>query len=201
MKVVEINVREEYKKKFKAKQKDEYVLDLIFTSGLFPARLYYPAGVSLGGGYLSVLSSELWKASSLEEEGNFSPDKLIEFSFGKDLVFKDQQDFLEDKGEIIMVENRLSYENEVERILMELYPKVKVHHLLFDALKMQGKTYKILLHVGFLNVGRYYVRNTIGDMSGRILQEEKALIFPVFKNILSEILFKDQNLYLGWYLN
>lgn len=29
----------------------------------------------------------------------------------------------------IIVENRLSYENEVERILMELYPKGKVHHL------------------------------------------------------------------------
>lgn len=67
MKVVEINVKEEYKKKFEAKQKDEYVLDLIFTSGLFPAKLYYPAEVSMGGGYLSVLSSEVWKAFSLKE--------------------------------------------------------------------------------------------------------------------------------------
>jgi len=109
MKVIKINVKEEYEKRFEGRQKDKYVLDLIFTSGLFPAELYCPAGVSMGGGYLSVLSSEVWKASSLEEEGNFSPEKLMEFSFGKDLVFKNQQDFLEDKGEIIIVEDRLSY--------------------------------------------------------------------------------------------
>lgn len=188
MKVVEINVKKEYRKKFEAKQNDEYVLDLIFTSGLFPTKLYYPAGVSMGSGYLSVLSSEVWKACSLEEEGNFSPEKLMEFSFGKDLVFKNQQDFLEDKGEIIMVKDRLSYENEVERILMELYPKGKVHHLLFDALKIEGKVYEILLQVGFLNVDRYHIRDTLGDITNCMLQEEKALIFPAFKDILTEII-------------
>lgn len=201
MKVVEINVKKEYRKKFEAKQNDEYVLDLIFTSGLFPTKLYYPAGVSMGSGYLSVLSSEVWKACSLEEEGNFSPEKLMEFSFGKDLVFKNQQDFLEDKGEIIMVKDRLSYENEVERILMELYPKGKVHHLLFDALKIEGKVYKILLQVGFLNVDRYHIRDTLGDITNCMLQEEKALIFPAFKDILTEILFRNQCCGLSYCLN
>lgn len=192
MKVIKINVKEEYKKRFEGRQKDEYVLDRIFTSGLFPAELYYPAGVSTGGGYLSVLLSEVWKASSLEEEGNFSPEKLMEFSFGKDLVFKNQQDFLEDKGEIIIVEDRFSYENEVQRILMELYPKGKVHHLLFDALKIEGKVYKILLQVAFLNVDRYHIRDTLGDMNNSMLQGERALIFPMFKEIFSEMLFRNQ---------
>jgi len=163
MKVIKINVKEEYKKRFEGRQKDEYVLDRIFTSGLFPAELYYPAGVSTGGGYLSVLLSEVWKASSLKEEGNLSPEKLMEFSFGKDLVFKNQQDFLEDKGEIIMVEDTFSYENEVQRILLELYPKGKIHHLLFDAPKIEGKVYKILLQVAFINVDRYHIRDTLGD--------------------------------------
>ena len=201
MKVIKINVKEEYKKRFEGRQKDEYVLDLIFTSGLFPAKLYYPAGVSMGGGYLSVLSSEVWKASSLEEEGNLSPEKLMEFSFGKDLVFKNQQDFLEDKGEIIIVEDRFSYENEVQRILLELYPKGKIHHLLFDALKIEGKVYKILLQAGFLNLDRYRIRDTLGDITNRMLQAEKALIFPAFKDILTEILFRNQCCGLSYCLN
>ncbi len=201
MKVIEIDVKKEYEKRFEASQKDEYVLDMIFTSGLFPARLYYPAGVSIGGGYLSVLSSEVWKASSLKRQGSLSLEKVMELSFGKDLILKNQEDLGEDRREIIMVESRPAYESRVVRILKGLYPEEKVHHLFFDTLKMQGKVYKILLQVGFLSLHRYCIRDTLGDISTSILQDEKALIFPVFKNMLSDILFKDQNLYFGWYLN
>ncbi len=201
MKVIEIDVKKEYEKRFEARQKDEYVLDMIFTSGLFPAKLYYPAGVSIGGGYLSVLSSEVWKASSLKEQGSLSLEKLMELSFGKDLILKNQEDLVEDRGEIIMVESRPAYESKVARILKGLYPEEKVHHLFFDTLKMQGKVCKILLQVGFFSLHRYCIRDTLGDISTSIFQEEKALIFPVFKDILSDILFKDQNLYLGWHLN
>lgn len=201
MKVIEIDVKKEYKKRFEARQKDEYVLDMIFTSGLFPAKLYYPAGVSTGGGYLSVLSSEVWKASSLKEQGSLSLEKMMELSFGKDLILKNQDDLVEDRGEIIMVESRPAYESKVVRILKGLYPEEKVHHLFFDTLKRQGKVCKILLQVGFLSLHRYCIRDTLGDISTSILREEKTLIFPVFKSVLSEILFKDQNLYLGWHLN
>lgn len=201
MKVVEINVKKEYKKRFEARQKDEDVLDLIFSLGFFPARLYYPAGVSRGGGYLSVLSSEVWKVSSLKEQGSLSLKRLMEFSFGKDLILKNQEDLVEDRGEIIVVESGPAYESKVERILKGLYPEEKVHHLFFDTLKMQGKVYKILLQAGFVSLHRYCIRDTLGDISTSILQEEKTLIFPVFKDILSDILFKDENLHLDWCLN
>ncbi len=108
---------------------------------------------------------------------------------------------MEDRGEIIVVESRPAYESKVERILKGLYPEEKVHHLFFDTLKMQGKVYKILLQVGFVGLHRYCITDTLGDISTSILQEEKTLIFPVFKDILSDILFKDQNLHLGWHLN
>jgi len=200
IRLAEINVGEEYQKRFPTRH-DDQLLDFIFYYRLFPQKLHVPLEASLVRGYLSMLLSDLSRIAILKNEGILSPKRIIQESFGDDTTIKNQDEILEEKGEIVLVEYRPFYERQIQEILFRLYPRKKIRHLYLDTLRLRGRTWKLLLQVGFLNTNRYDLRDTLGDMSSLILQEEKALIFPVFKDILSDILFKDQNLYLSWYLN
>lgn len=200
IRLAEINVGEEYQKRFPTRH-DDQLLDFIFYYKLFPQKLHVPLEASLVRGYLSMLLSDLSRIAILKNEGILSPERIIQESLGDDITIKNQDQILEEKGEVVLVERKPFYERQVEEILFRLYPRKKIRHLCLDTLRLRGRTWKFLLQVGFLNTNRYDLRDTLGDMSNLILQEEKALIFPVFKDILSDILFKDQNLYLSWYLN
>ena len=200
IRLAEINVGEEYQKRFPTRH-DDQLLDFIFYYRLFPQKLHVPLEASLVRGYLSMLLSDLSRIAILKNEGILSPKRIIQESFGDDTTIKNQDEILEEKGEIVLVEYRPFYERQIQEILFRLYPRKKIRHLYLDTLRLRGRTWKLLLQVGFLNTNRYDLRDTLGDMSSLILQEEKALIFPVFKDILSDILFKDQNLHLDWCLN
>lgn len=200
MRLAEINVGEEYQKRFPTRH-DDQLLDFIFCYKLFPQKLYVPFEASPVKGYLSMLLSDLSRIRMLKNKRTFSPERIIQESFGDDMTIKNQDQILEEKGEVVLVERKPFYERQIEEILLRLYPRKKIRHLCLDTLRLQGRTWKFLLQVGFLNTNRYDLRDTLGDMSTLILQEEKALIFPVFKDIFSEILFKNQGYCLGYCLN
>ena len=191
IRLAEINVGEEYQKRFPTRH-DDRLLDFIFCYKLFPHKLYVPPEASLVEGYLSMLLSDLSRISILKNKRTLSSKRIIQESFGDDMTIKNQDEILEEKGEVVLVEYRPFYERQIEKILLRLYPRKKIRHLCLDTLRLRGRTWKMLLQVGFLNTNRYELRDTLADMSSLILQEEKALIFPVFKDIFSEILFKNQ---------
>jgi len=200
IRLAEINVGEEYQKRFPTRH-DDRLLDFIFCYKLFPHKLYVPFEASLAKGYLSMLLSDLSRIAILKNKRTLSPERIIQESFGDDMTIKNQDEILQEKGEVVLVERRPFYERQIEEILLKLYPGKKIRHLYLDTLRLRGKTWKILLQVGFLDTNQYELGDTLGDMSNLILQEEKALIFPVFKDIFSEILFKNQGYCLSYSFN
>ncbi len=200
MRLAEINVGEEYQKRFPTRH-DDQLLDFIFYCKLFPHKLYVPLEACLAKGYLSMLLSDLSRIAILKNERTLSPERIIQESFGDDTTIKNQDQILEEKGEVVLVERKPFYERRIEEILLRLYPGKKIRHLCLDTLRLRGRTWKFLLQVGFRNTNRYELGDTLGDMSSLILQEEKALIFPVFKDIFSEILFKNQGYCFSYCLN
>jgi len=200
IRLAEINVGEEYQKRFPTRH-DDQLLDFIFCYKLFPHKLYVPLEASLAKGYLSMLLSDLSRIAIFKNERTLSPERIIQESFGDDMTIKNQDEILEEKGEVVLVECKPFYERQIEEILLRLYPGKKIRHLYLDTLRLRGRTWKFLLQVGFLNTNRYELGDSLGDMSSLILQEEKALIFPVFKDIFSEILFKNQGYCFSYCLN
>lgn len=200
IRLAEIDVGEEYQKRFPTRH-DDRLLDFIFCYKLFPHKLYVPLEASLAKGYLCMLLSDLSRIAVLKNKRILSPERIIQELFGDDMSIKNQDEILEEKGEVVLVEYRPFYERQLEEILLRLYPQKKIRHLCLDTLRLRGRTWKILLQVGFLNTNQYELTDTLGDMSSLILQEEKALIFPVFKDIFSEILFKNQGYCLSYSFN
>ena len=200
IRLAEINVGEEYQKRFPTRH-DDRLLDFIFCYKLFPHKLYVPLEASLARGYLCMLLNDLSRIAVLKNERTLSPERIIQESFGDDMSIKNQDEILEEKGELVLVERKPFYERQIEEILLRLYPEKKIRHLCLDTLRLRGRTWKFLLQVGFRNTNRYELGDTLGDMSSLILQEEKALIFPVFKDIFSEILFKNQGYCFSYCLN
>lgn len=200
IRLAEINVGEEYQKRFPTRH-DDRLLDFIFCYKLFPHKLYVPLEACLAKGYLSMLLNDLSRIAILKNKRILSPERIIQESFGDDMSIKNQDEILEEKGELVLVERKPFYERQIEKILLRLYPRKKIRHLCLDTLRLQGRTWKFLLQVGFFNTNRYELGDTLGDMSSLILQEEKALIFPVFKDIFSEILFKNQGYCFSYSFN
>jgi len=189
MTMVEVDVEQQYEKRFREKR-DEKTLEFIFSQGLFPRRLYYPAGASISGGYLSILFGDVWRVSLLQRVGNVSLQKLVQYSFGTDLLIKHQEHILREKGRIIITDCGPHAFAGVEKLLAELYPGKKLHYAAFDALKLKGKAYKILLRVGFFPTRRYRVRNNLPQMDHIGTPEEKTLIFPVIEDVLHHLCFQ-----------
>jgi len=196
MQIATIDVKEEYKKRFPKGENEKFV-DFIFDHKLFPQKIYFPAGASIREGYLSMLISKVGRIAALQKEGNFSLKKIIEYSFGSDVIIKNQDDILEEKGEIIISEYGTHSDAQVDKALSKLYPKEKVCCETFDAVAIKGKFYYILIQVGFLKSNSLEIEDTLPPLDTVILKEEKYVLYPIFEDIFNKILFKAQYFYLN----
>jgi len=196
MKLIEVDLRQEYRKSFGEKE-DEETLKFIFSHGLFPQRLYYPEGAIMIGDSLFTLPDQVQKVSYLKKQGGCSLQEMSELFFGSDVLIKNQDEILEEKGELIMAEYGPYGDVTVERILSDLYPGKEYAYLAFDAVKMQGRTYEILLQVGFVRRNRMRIEDTLPALHDSILKEEKPIIYPLLEDIFKKLLFQVNHVYLN----
>lgn len=189
MRLVEVNVKEEYQKSY-GEREDEEILDFIFSHRLLPWRVYYPAEALAIGDPLFMLPDSVEKVSYFRKRGNFSLREIFESFFGSDVLIKNEDEILEEKGELIMTEDSPSGDAKVDQILSNLYPGEKCAHMALDTLKMRGKTYQILVQVGFVRKGRMRIEDTLPPIHNIILKEEKPVIYPLLEDIFKKILFQ-----------
>lgn len=188
MKVVEIDPREAYKRKFCDKQGDR-LLDFIFDHGLFPRKIYFPAQASVKEGYLLMLFNDVCKVFMLQNEDSLSVEKTVQCLFGGDVILKNQDEILEEKGDLVITECGASAHIQIEKVLSKLYPRKKSHYFGLEGIKIKGQAYYMLLQVGFLRSGRLRINDTLPKFDNVILKDEKLIIYPVFEDILKRILF------------
>ena len=189
MRLVEVNVKEEYQKSCGERQNEE-ILDFIFSHRLLPRRVYYPAEASAMGDPLFMLPDHIETVSYFQKRGNFSLREMFESFFGSDVLIKNEDEILEEKGELIMTEDSPYGDAKVDEILSNLYPGEKCAHMALDTLKMRGKTYQILVQVGFVRKGRMRIEDTLPPIHNIILKEEKSAIYPLLEDIFKKILFQ-----------
>jgi len=190
MQVVRIDVKEEYKKKFSEREKKKF-LDYVFDHNLFPRGLYLPAGAFIRKGYLSLLLGYVSRIHMLQNQGELSLEKVAELSCGGDLMIKNQDDIFEEKGEIIMTQCGPHAHSQADQRLLKLYPQRKPHYLAFDAVKINGKPYYVLIQVGFLRDRKIRIVDTLPKIDN-ILKDEKLILCPLFEDILKKMLFQIQ---------
>jgi len=188
MQVVRIDVEEEYKKKFSEREKKKF-LDYVFDHNLFPRGLYLPAGAFIRKGYLSLLLGYVSRIHMLQNQGELSLEKVAELSCGGDLMIKNQDDIFEEKGEIVITQCGLPAHSQADQRLLKLYPQRKPHYLAFDAVKIKEKSYYVLIQAGFLRENRLRIEDTIPDLGDVVLKEEKLTLYPLFDQVLKELLF------------
>lgn len=191
MRLIEVDMKQEYQRSFGGRQNEE-VLEFIFSHGLFPRRLYYPVGASMIGDPLFTLPDEVQEVSYFQKQGNFSLREMFELFFGSDVIVKNQDEILEEKGELIITEYGPYGDVKVERILSNLYPGEKCAYLAFDAVKMRGKTYQILVQVGFVRKNRMRMEDTLPPIHNIMLTEERSIIYPVLEDLLKKMVFQIQ---------
>lgn len=189
MKLIEVDVKEEYQKSY-GQRLNEEILDFIFLHRLFPRRVYYPREASMTVDPLFMLPDHVWRVSYFQKRGNFSLQEVFESFFGSDVVIKNEDEILEEKGELIMAEDSPSGDAKVDEILSDLYPGEKCAHMALDAFKMRGKTYQILVQVGFVRKNRMRIEESLPSLHNIMLKEEKPIIYPLLDDIFQKMLFQ-----------
>jgi len=211
MQLVKINPQEEYKKSLCSKEDDE-LLDFVFRHRLFPRSIYLPEEAFPPGGdllvlfqgksrslmqtihlpqqveqmrgYLFALFNQVRNIAVLKKRNISSAQKMIPFLFGEDVKLKNQDEIVEEKGEILIAESRRSAHREIEKNLSRLYPEEKSRYLELQGIQLKGQSYYLLLQVAFRKVGRLYIEDTLPNLDGVILSDEKAIIYPMLEDIL-----------------
>jgi len=196
MQLAQIDIKKQYQKKFGHRRHDR-LLEFIFDHRLFPRKLYVPTGALLLRGYLSFLLSEVWRASLLDNERDLTTERLVRFSFGENLLIRNQDEIFQEKGKLIFTEYGPQAYKEVDKELARLYPEEKARYLALDAVTIGGKPYSMLLQVGFLRKDRLLIGDTLPMMDDVILPGEKSILSPVVENILEDMLSSPQYCYLN----
>jgi len=189
MRLIELDVKKEYRRSF-GEGCDEKTLDFIFSQGLFPRRLYYPEGAIPIGDPLFTLPDEVERVSYLRRHESLSLRTLSHLSFRSNLIIKNQDQILEEKGEVIVLEDSPSGDDKLEPILANLYPGEKCAYLALDVLKMGGKIYQILVQVGFVRKSKMRIEDTLPPLDSVMVEEERSIIYLLFEDILKEMMFQ-----------
>jgi len=195
MKLKEIDVREEYTKRL-ARTKGE-ILDFIFAYNLFPEKLYIPCKALTAEGYLSFLFDFVRRAYILQNEGELSPEKFSKLSWGENIILKNHDQIFKERGKLIITECSSSSFSQVDEVLFRLYPGKKPHYLAFDVIRMEDKPFYLLVQAGFLLPKKFKMVDNLPVMDKIMLEEEKIILYPLFK----EIFFKDFPKSVRFYLN
>jgi len=195
MKVKEINVKEEYTKKFPKRNKK--LLDFIFTHKLFPERLYIPDKALIMGGYLSFLFDYVTRACILQNRGELLLEKFIELCCGGDVIIKNQDQIFEEKGELIIIDCESHSNFQADNLLLRLYPNKKPYYLAFDAIRISGKPFYFLLQAGFLAPEKIKIVDNLPKIDNIVLKGEKIILYPLFEKIVNKMFFKLCYFYLN----
>lgn len=196
IRAIRIDVKDEYKRKFSESGKEKFI-DYIFEHKLFPQRIYLPSGASIRKGYLSFLLGAVGRARMLQNQGEFSLERLANLSFGEDLIIKNEDDIFEEKGEIVITQCGLPAHSQADYRLLKLYPQRKPQYLVFDVMKIREKPYYVPIQAGFLRENRLRIEDTIPDLGDIVLKEEKLRLYPLFDEVFKEFLFGAYYAYLN----
>jgi len=196
MRLIEIDVKDEYQKAYG--EDDGEILDFILSRRLYPRRLYYPAKAFLTEDPLFILPDHIFTVRMLRKEETISLQRVSEDLFGSDVIIKNEDEILEETGELVIAEDTPSGDAKIYEMLERLYPGKMCAYQALDALKVRGKSYQILVQVGFVRGEELRIEDNLPPMDGIVLPKEKPLIYPLFGDLLKRMLLQSYSLCFNW---
>lgn len=124
-------------------------------------------------------------------------EKIGELSLSGNLMIKNQDEILEEKGEIIMTERVSLSHPQTDEALSKLYPERKPYYQLFHRVTIRQKPYHVLIQAGFLKSSKLRKLNTLPRLDNVVLKNEKLIIHPVFDDIMKRVFFLAEYLCLN----
>ncbi len=186
MELIKINVEEECRKRIKEVEK-EIFLPYIFRRRIFPRMLYFPPGSFATDKRLITLFADVCALHTVPEKTGPWLKRIAELSLAGDLEIKNQDEILEEKGELIITEGANPSLLAEDEAFSRLYPERKPYYMFSVRVRIGRRPCYILIQAGFIKNNQLKIADNLPNLGNLVLRDEKPVIYPVFDDLLKRL--------------